>query len=93
MQSEGTGKIYLEHCQTYVGNGVRLEIVVTEVEKDEWSLSVLNEIGVAYNWYEFFESKDLAIEAALDAISDEGVKPFLEVDGFEYLQNGHDNVS
>lgn len=35
MKSEGTGKIALEHRQTSIGKGVRLEIAVTELERDE----------------------------------------------------------
>jgi len=92
MKSEGTGKIAFEYRQTFIEEGVRLEIVVTELRKDEWSLSVVNEIGVASNWNEFFESKDRAIETALDAIREEGVKQFLNIEGFEYLQDDHHDV-
>ena len=92
MKSKGTGKIALEHRQIFIGEGVRLEIVVTEIERDEWSLSVVNEIGVASNWNEFFESKDHAVVAALDAIREEGVNQFLDIEGFEYLQNDHHDV-
>lgn len=92
MKSEETGRIALEHRQTFIGEGVRLEIVVTELRKDEWSLSVVNEIGIASNWIEFFASKDCAVEAALNAIREEGVKQFLSIEGFEYLQDDHHDV-
>lgn len=92
MRSEGTGKTALEHRQTFIGEGVRLEIVVTELGSDEWSLSVVNEIGISSNWNEFFESKDRAIETALDAIREEGAKQFLDFEGFEYLKSDHDDV-
>lgn len=89
MKSEGTGKIAPEHRQTFIGEGVRLEIFVTELGKDQWSLSIVNEIGMSSNWNEFFESKDSAVEAALDSLCEEGVKQFLDVEGFEYLHNDH----
>jgi len=87
MRNEETGLLPIEHRQTFIGGGAKLDIVVTEIRKDEWVLAVVNEAGVSSNWCEFFDSCDCAVEAALNAIRDEGVMPFQDIEGFEYLQD------
>jgi hypothetical protein len=74
-----------ERRETWVGQGVRLEIIATPMPKGLWSLFVRNERGVMSNWYEFFETAEAAIETARKAIEEEGVEEFVSIEGFEYL--------
>lgn len=85
MANGETGKLDIEYRQTFVGQGATLEIVVIETEDGKWMLSVVNEIGIASNWNDVFEKKDCAFEAALDAIREEGVKQFQDIEGFDYM--------
>ena len=66
-------------------DGVRLEIIVTEMSTGEWSLSVVNDAGIFNNWYEFFPSSQAAFETAIASIEEEGVEAFTDMEGFEYL--------
>lgn len=85
MEVKGAGKLANEYRHIFVGHGARLEIIATETEESKWMLSVVNEVGIAFNWNDGFETKDCAIEAALDSIREEGVEQFQDVEGFEYL--------
>ena len=75
-----------ERRQSVVMNGVRLEIIATRLSESEWTLSVLNTLGVSSNWTEFFSSADEAIREGLEAIKTEGVEAFTDISGFDYLQ-------
>ena len=68
-----------------VFDGVRLEIVATEITTNEWSLAVINEAGVSSNWYEFFTTPEAALAEAVRVIEEEGVDEFTDIEGFEYL--------
>ena len=75
-----------ERTQSIVMDGVRLEIITSQISEREWTLSVLNTLGVSSNWIEFFPSADEAIRKGLEAIKTEGVEEFTDIEGFDYLQ-------
>ena len=75
-----------ERRQSVVMDGVRLEIIATRLSEREWMLSVINTLGVSSNWTEFFPSADEAIRKGLEAIKTEGDKEFIDIEGFDYLQ-------
>ncbi|PLX99014.1 MAG: hypothetical protein C0623_10575 [Desulfuromonas sp.] len=74
-----------ERRQSVVMAGVRLEIIATRIGESEWSLSVLNTLGVSSTWTEFLPSADEAIRAGLEAIKTEGVEAFTDISDFDYL--------
>lgn len=65
--------------------GVKLDVIASRVEKGQWQLSVQNEYGVSSNWLELFPSARLAVDAGIEAIEKEGIEPFMDTEGFEYL--------
>ena len=75
-----------ERIQSVIMGGVKLEIIATRLSESEWTLSVLNTLGVSSNWIEFFPSADEAIREGLEAIKKEGVEEFTDIEGFDYLQ-------
>ena len=66
-------------------DGVKLIVIAIKSGTDNWQLSVQNEYGISSNWIDFFPSAALAIEAGVQAIDVEGVEPFMDTEGFEYL--------
>ena len=68
-----------------VTGGTKLIVIATRIAKEQWQLSVQNEYGINSNWLEFFPSSELAIEAGVKAIEEEGIEPFIDTEGFEYL--------
>ena len=68
-------------------DGVALTVIASVVEKGQWQLSVQNEYGLSSNWLELFPSARLAVDAGLEAIEKEGIEPFVDTEGFEYLFN------
>ena len=68
-----------------VTGGTKLIVIATSIAKEQWQLSVQNEYGINSNWLEFFPSAELAIEAGVKAIEEEGIEPFTDTEGFEYL--------
>lgn len=66
-------------------NGIKLLVIARRIETNNWQLSVQNEYKVCTNWIESFSSTKLAIEAGVKAIKKEGVEPFMDTEGFEYL--------
>jgi len=65
--------------------GVKLIVIARKIEEEQWQLSVQNEYGISSNWIEFFPSAPLAIEVGVNTIEKEGIEPFLETEGYEYL--------
>jgi hypothetical protein len=76
-----------ERRRTWMGKGVRLEIVAQELPDGQWSPSVINQRGVMSTWIEFFDTAEAATTAARTAIEDEGVEEFANIEGFEYLES------
>jgi len=74
-----------ERRQSVVMDGVRLEIIATRIGESEWTLTVLNTLGISSNWTAFFPSADEAIREGLEAIKTEGVVAFTDIEGFDYL--------
>ncbi len=66
-------------------DGVKLLVIASRSETDDWKLSVQNEYGISSNWLEYFPSAQLAIDAGVQAIEEEGIEPFMDTEGFEYL--------
>ena len=64
--------------------GVKLIVIASRLEANEWELSVQNEYGNSSNWLGLFPSAQLAIGKGLQAI-EQGVEPFVDTEGFEYL--------
>lgn len=83
--SERTGMFDDELGKEIEIDGVRLEVVTWKVGNDEWA--VVNEYGIMSNWTDLFKTAQEAIDAGIKAIQSEGVKPFIDVEGFEYLIN------
>ena len=73
-----------ELCREISKDGATLKVISTRICEGEWQLAILNEKGVSTNWYEFFSTAQLAIEAGIEAIEKEGIKEFVDVEGFEY---------
>jgi len=65
--------------------GVELIVIASRLETGSWQLSVQNVYGISSNWLESFPSARLAIEAGVQAIEKEGIEPFMDTEGFEYL--------
>ncbi|MFU8821107.1 MAG: hypothetical protein ACNA8G_06075 [Gammaproteobacteria bacterium] len=76
-----------ERYQTWEGQGVRLDIVATQLRDGRWNLAVINERGVHSIWYESFASAEVAFEVALKAIEEEGIEEFVSIEGFDYLDD------
>lgn len=66
-------------------DGVRLGVIAKKIEDDEWELSIENEFGIRSVWVESFPTAKTALDAGVEAIESEGVEPFVEKEGFEYL--------
>ena len=66
-------------------NGIKLIVMAIKIEEGHWQLSVLNEYGIFSSWFEFFPTAQLAIETGINAIENEGIESFIEIEGFEYL--------
>jgi len=65
-------------------DGVKLIVIASRSETNDWELSVQNEYGISSNWLKYFPSAQLAIDTGLQAI-EEGIEPFMDTEGFEYL--------
>ncbi len=72
-------------CRTVVVDGVCLHIVATHTGGAEWQLYIENELGIRTNWITTFASAETALKHGADAIEAEGIAPFVEIEGFEYL--------
>ena len=68
-----------------IKDGIKLMVIAMKIEEEQWQLSVLNEYGIFSNWFEFFPTAQLAIETGINAIENEGVESFVELEGFNYL--------
>ena len=66
-------------------DGVKLEISAGKIGEGEWVLSVENEWGIRSVWVEFFATAQTALDAGMKAIELEGIEPFIDKEGFEYL--------
>lgn len=73
-----------ELCREVSKGGVTLKIISTKITEGEWQLAILNEKGISSNWLESFSTAQLAMDAGIEAIEKEGVKEFVDVEGFEY---------
>ena len=64
--------MFIEHRQTFIGHGARLEIPAIETEEGQWMPAVVNEIGVCKKkWNELFETKDGAVAVAVRSTPNE----------------------
>lgn len=66
-------------------DGVRLGVIAKKIEEDEWELCIENEFGIRSIWVESFPTARTALDAGVEAIKSEGVEPFTDKEGFEYL--------
>lgn len=66
-------------------DGTKFIVIARRVEKSEWQLSVRNEYGISSNWLEYFASAQLAIDTGVNTIEKEGIEPFMDTEGYEYL--------
>jgi len=73
-----------ELCREILKDGATLKVITTKISEGEWQLAILNEKGISSNWLESFSTAQLAIDAGIEAIEKEGVKEFVDVEGFEY---------
>ncbi len=64
---------------------VKLEITARKIGEGEWELSVENEWGIRSVWVEFFATAQTAVNAGIKAIELEGIEPFTDKEGFEYM--------
>jgi len=79
------GVVEVKLFREIIKEGVKLAVIAIRVEKGQWQLSVQNEYGIRSNWLELFSSARLAVDAGLGAIEKEGIEPFMDTKGFEYL--------
>jgi len=83
---EDATELFQNELSTEVSkDGVKLTVIATRIEKEQWQLSVQNEYGISSNWLECFSTAQLAIEAGIGAIENEGIESFVDTEGFEYL--------
>jgi len=80
-----TGIVESELIKKVSIDGVDLIVIASRFETDSWQLAVQNEYGISSNWLEFFPSAQLAMDAGVKAIEEEGVEPFMDTENFEYL--------
>ena len=66
-------------------DGVTLKVISTKISEGEWKLAIQNEKGISSNWLESFSSAQQAIDVGIEAIEKEGVNEFVDIEGFEYL--------
>ena len=66
-------------------DGVCLQIVAFRIGEAGWQLYIENELGIRTNWIETFASAEAALTHGAEAIEVEGIAPFVEIEGFEYL--------
>ena len=74
-----------ELCREISKDGATLKVIATKISEGEWQLAIINEEGISTNWLDSFSTAQLAIDAGVEAIEKEGVKEFVDVEGFEYL--------
>jgi len=79
-----TGNVEDASIKEVTKDGVKLIVIASRVDTNDWTLSVQNEYGISSNWLEYFPSAQLAIDAGLQAI-EEDIKSFIDTEGFEYL--------
>ena len=79
-----TGNVESVSIKEVSKDGVKLIVIASRTDTNEWTLAVQNEYGISTNWLEYFPSAQLAIDTGIQAI-DEDIKPFLDTEGFEYL--------
>ena len=80
-----TGTVDAILFKQVIKDGAKLIVIARKMGKGEWQLSVQNENGISSNWLEFYPSAQLAIDAGVNAIEEEGIEPFIETEGYEYL--------
>lgn len=80
-----TGTVDAVFFKEVLKDGAKLIVIARKVEKDKWQLLVQNEYGISSNWLDFFPSAQLAIDAGVNAIEEEGIEPFIDTEGYEYL--------
>lgn len=68
--------------------GHHLRVLARLIDEESWELAIENELGVRSVWFEWFPTAQAALDAGLNAIQDEGVDTFVDVEGFDYLQRG-----
>lgn len=66
-------------------DGVKLIVIASRIEIEEWQLSIKNEHGICTCWLEYFSTAQMAIDAGLISIQNEGIEAFIDTDGFGYL--------
>lgn len=74
-----------ELLTTISKDGESLTLIARRIEQDQWELAVQNADGICSTWLEHFPTAQKAIEVGLNAINEEGIEPFVDIDGFEYL--------
>lgn len=83
--NDRTGKFKDEISKEIEVDGFKLEICAHRIDEEGWALCIINELGIMSHWTEFFETAEDALEAASKAIETEGVKAFMDTEGFDYL--------
>ena len=81
---DATGNVEAQLKKEVSKDGVKLIVIASKSGTNNWQLSVKNEYGISSHWLDFFPSALLAIETGVQAI-EEGIEPFMDTDGFEYL--------
>ena len=66
-------------------DGESLTVIAEKNTENEWQLYVANKYNIISMWNENYSSSQAAIDEGIKAIEEEGVEPFLDVEGFEYL--------
>jgi hypothetical protein len=59
-------------------NGDRVEISIYRLEDSDWTLEIIASDGASTVWEEPFDSEAAALDEALAAIKEEGIKSFFD---------------
>ena len=79
------GKSKNELRKSVIVEGAKLEIITRKNDDEEWELFVENSYRIRSVWNDTFDTAQSALEAAEKAIESEGIEPFVDTEGFEYL--------
>jgi hypothetical protein len=74
-----------EARKSMIVDGAKLEIVARQIDDGEWELFVENIYKIRSVWNETFNTAESALDAGVKAIDSEGIEPFMDTEGFEYL--------
>jgi hypothetical protein len=79
------GKFGNEVRKSMMVDGAKLDVVARQIDDGEWELFVENIYKIRSVWIETFNTAQSALANGVKAIESEGIEPFMDTEGFEYL--------